>query len=671
MIHAKLFARKILAVCALFVIFVACSQDVAIENDEVETFAEIAENVEITGVTGIMESEEIGEITDILDINLDISMYAFPNVTTNRSSVIWITSLNYDFYYIGTVGGTFFVTNNSNRNLMVVHTSRLEKKRDGVWHEVVAPSQLLGSRELPAGGYLVFEWETEWLEPGKYRFLRTFYCIAAPNIFREVYAEFTVLFEPPTAYGMDVTMEVLPDSISPWGAFFRITNNSDFNVIFTNSYRIGSCCCRRAMSPHQLFRLEEGEQKIIHLLWNRLTPGEHIVGKHFYKEDDFSIRKEVFVDIDIRPDCAICSTQPEELNDDFTTGITLEMSVEATGRNPGEFQNEIFLTITNNTDSYIMLDDGFDVIRNINGRWEHEYLFTLSRATNVYSLPPSEQIEISRLTLWYIRPGFYKISKGVAVGTENPETARVVGISVEFLREDDSISPEITGIHMVVPLGSRPTRFSFSLTNGFHQGMVYFNREYRLQQYTNGLWQDISPINTPVFLEYTHAIAPRQRYSVEVMNWIGIYGELPDGEYRIGKTFWHHDDDGEVTRYEIYAPFTLPGEFNPNFSVFRGIVDRFYPGKMYCDCIPIGRGYLIGDFYLEDEDYWQPILLWAVVENEFVAAINARGEPILLSDIPPGSVVDIRAGHHIGSDGGVDGDGVYFFRIVSLVRIVE
>lgn len=606
--------------------------------------------------------------------NLDLAVYAFPDVATRRGNsglTIHDYPRNNEFPNHGSVGGTFKVINNSTRDLNVIAMSRIERKQNrfGVWYEIEEAGRQRKALNTPAGGHTAFLRDSViWLKPGEYRLVITFYCRENFENNLEVFVEFDVLTEPPVSDGIDVTMEVIPERVSPWGASFLISNNSGFDLVYTS---------RWDNQYQQLFHLEDGEQKIVTQMWPSREPGEHSMSKTFFQHGNYAVRKYV--------------------QTEFTIPLYEERDVEIALELVSIDSDEMIMAITNNTSNHVMFDGSYSVTRDLDGYWIDAGSRT---ATNRYHLLPGERKEIR----WgYPRwrgfgPGYLRISMGVMIGTENLETAWATGVYTdEFLVENDSIPEDIVGIHMEAGRGSSGTWFC--LTNAFQEDWIYFDREYRLQQEIDGVWHDVPYINSPIFPNYIHSLPPRQiRNWIGVMNWIGIYGILPPGEYRIKKTFWYYTEADETITNEVYAPFTIRG--NPIVRTYRAEVIMNYSCHSrradyllvrYCisnviescfaDLYPHG-GYITDsvvkfcDTYIDDENpLGQTIILnkIALRHNERIAALNAHGEPILISDIPEGALVEISSGVESSGLGYVEVGG-YWARDSpngKLVRIVE
>lgn len=85
--------------------------------------------------------------------------------------------------------------------------------------------------------------------------------------------------------------------------------------------------------------------------------------------------------------------------------------------------------------------------------------------------------------------------------------------------------------------------------------------DYFLQRLTDGIWEDIPMLETPTFATGAFSLASIRRQQI---NWEWLYGTLPEGHYRIGKSVTQLLDSGQSS--VVYAEFTLENAPTP-FSI--------------------------------------------------------------------------------------------------------
>lgn len=89
-------------------------------------------------------------------------------------------------------------------------------------------------------------------------------------------------------------------------------------------------------------------------------------------------------------------------------------------------------------------------------------------------------------------------------------------------------------------------------------GELEFGDDFELEVQKNGKWESV-PVAVEgeiAFNDIAHIIAPGQSTEAE-LNWEWLYGELPAGEYRIGKVIHDFRGTGDFDKYTVYAHFIL------------------------------------------------------------------------------------------------------------------
>ena len=318
-------------------------------------------------------------------------------------------------------------------------------------------------------------------------------------------------------------------------------------------------------------------------------------------------------------------------------GITLEYA--------GYNQQALSFIITNNSGYDIRYGDGFELSGN---QWGSVGI----RDFDSYDLPSGEQCEI-KMPFPDARLLFdeFQLIKSIIVDPENPADSRAYRLSAQFAIENPAVPPDLHGVMMEADFES-PVGAVIVLTNGFGNGRVYYDNSYQIQQKTADVWRYITLIGSDAFLDDAHCLSSRQILQLPVY-WAWLYGELPPGEYRIGKSVLHRTEDGENTRYDLFADFVLDGEPIPGFirrngsdwvhqfsgiSTFRAeVVEHLYTDVSEIinrnECILVNTlTPVVGD---------EGLAVYQIWDNAFVTVLNSGGKQIRFSDIPQGAIVDI------------------------------
>ena len=81
---------------------------------------------------------------------------------------------------------------------------------------------------------------------------------------------------------------------------------------------------------------------------------------------------------------------------------------------------------------------------------------------------------------------------------------------------------------------------------------LFGGNDYFLQRLTNSGWEDLPMRENPTFTEGTYSLATIRRQRIE---WEWLYGTLPEGHYRIGKSVTRLQDSGQSS--VVYGEFML------------------------------------------------------------------------------------------------------------------
>jgi len=341
----------------------------------------------------------------------------------------------------------------------------------------------------------------------------------------------------------------------------------------------------------------------------------------------------------VRPVAADKAVLPDIESDD--TGVTLEY-LGYTGR-------ALELVITNLSGYDIRYDSGFEIVGTqwgSQGIWDDDWR----------DLPASGERVIS-VSIQGLGFGDFRITKNIIIDPDNPTGARPHEISARFVRENTDISPDAHGVTMEAVTGfATPVGAAIEITNAFGDGRLYFDKYYWIQRRAGGAWQDVPLVGSNNFPYDTHSLTPRQVIDLTVY-WTWLYGELPPGDYRIGKSFLHRADDGEESRHDLYTTFTLDGNPVPDHVIRNGkdwlqpfaVISAIRTEVMEClapddfHVAPDNIGLLVSSL-TPLWDTGQPSQQFYVWDNLPVIVLDADGEHMSFSDIRPGMTVDITFG---------------------------
>jgi hypothetical protein len=165
--------------------------------------------------------------------------------------------------------------------------------------------------------------------------------------------------------------------------------------------------------------------------------------------------------------------------------------------------------------------------------------------------------------------GEFQFVKNIFIDPNNKTKAKEYIVVADFAIENTDIPQELITVTMEVDQDfASPMGVVINVTNGFADGLLYFDKSFWIQRNVNGKWEDVAPIASNAFLNDTNFLGSRQ-VSGDVIYWEWLYGELPPGEYRLGKSFLHRNEKGENTQYDLYSTFSLDGSPIPQ-DVDRG-----------------------------------------------------------------------------------------------------
>lgn len=119
------------------------------------------------------------------------------------------------------------------------------------------------------------------------------------------------------------------------------------------------------------------------------------------------------------------------------------------------------------------------------------------------------------------------------------------GIAAGISLDVESVSP--TGATVVFRFGTEAPLPEWLLMGG---------NDYHIQRKAENRWIDVEPLTQAVFTTEAYDITNIRRHSID---WEWLYGTLPAGEYRIGKSVTLQRGVGDTESGTVYGEFTIAG----------------------------------------------------------------------------------------------------------------
>ncbi len=159
-------------------------------------------------------------------------------------------------------------------------------------------------------------------------------------------------------------------------------------------------------------------------------------------------------------------------------------------------------------------------------------------------------------------------------------------------------------------------------------GNVFTGSHFVLQTLSNGKWTDVPTLQEPIFTTEAISISNIRRFRID---WEWLYGELPGGQYRIGKNISRNNDDvaalpGVTPGSEsamVYAYFTLAHQDPTPYDLTN--VFRAEGAGASAEFIEGGGGY---NFFPEEVEELVEILN-GLEEEDFCPAPGVSAQTII------------------------------------------
>ncbi len=134
--------------------------------------------------------------------------------------------------------------------------------------------------------------------------------------------------------------------------------------------------------------------------------------------------------------------------------------------------------------------------------------------------------------------------------TQDPELAGFL-TRLYYQTSPDSFYGVSLKIEEVYPGGATVV---FTGTGEKPAGRLLGGNDYWLQAEEDGIWQDVAKTPEPSFTTNNYDIDNIRRHKID---WLWLYGVLPSGHYRIGKTVTYQEGTKPLESATVWAEFTL------------------------------------------------------------------------------------------------------------------
>ena len=406
----------------------------------------------------------------------------------------------------------------------------------------------------------------------------------------------------------DLTFGVLPNTVTPTYALFRLTNTKS-ETIYIGMYHeiiavIGQTPYRIAIPSADImtgiYTVEPGESVDIALDWSRsygeLPDGTYIL----YMFNDgvpfgasFSIGSGIFNmgALDIISNEPV--TVPDTSLDDPLTGQIEEVSTLEIAK-----LDDLYITVDQNS----IREDGMTVSyvneRNETVMYGTNYHIEKLADDEWHWIHANEHVGFP-MTSWYLEPGEtyveyvywadiygglpdgeYRIVKGFYINGEND----LVNVACEFTVEREGKSAEpgditrwtgtpdiVDGLAVsVVPESLTAQGLQLEITN-LRETYVDYGEEYAVWKKVGSRWYQLKMLNIIDVTDLAYILEPGDSVTLTI-DWSRVYGELPEGEYCIVKTFFSEDrpfSNNSPQTNDTYQRATGAAEFSISFSTDR------------------------------------------------------------------------------------------------------
>ena len=165
---------------------------------------------------------------------------------------------------------------------------------------------------------------------------------------------------------------------------------------------------------------------------------------------------------------------------------------------------------------------------------------------------------------YYFDEAIAAITEGSVSGEELSQQAEFDAWGFGFRVDDDRLSDSGSDVY-----------YSQSETG---RGVLSTTDEYWLERKVGNDWEVVTPVNQPQWSDNAQGIA-KGTATYGYIDWTPIYGKLPTGTYRMGKTVTCRDESPRYTNtHDFYSEFEIYSVVDSNSPEAAAAVERCYAG---------------------------------------------------------------------------------------------
>ncbi len=165
---------------------------------------------------------------------------------------------------------------------------------------------------------------------------------------------------------------------------------------------------------------------------------------------------------------------------------------------------------------------------------------------------------------YYFDEAIAAIAEGAVSEDELTQQAEFDAWGFNFRVDDDRLSDSGSDVY-----------YSQSETG---RGVLTTTDEYWLERKVGNEWEVVTPVNQPQWSDNAQGIA-KGTATYGYIDWTPIYGKLPTGTYRMGKTVTCRDESPRYTNtHDFYSEFEIYSVVDSNSPEAAAAVERCYAG---------------------------------------------------------------------------------------------
>lgn len=165
---------------------------------------------------------------------------------------------------------------------------------------------------------------------------------------------------------------------------------------------------------------------------------------------------------------------------------------------------------------------------------------------------------------YYFDEAIAAITEGAVSEDELTQQAEFDAWGFNFRVDDDRLSDSGSDVY-----------YSQSETG---RGVLTTTDEYWLERKVGNEWEVVTPVNQPQWSDNAQGIA-KGTATYGYIDWTPIYGKLPTGTYRMGKTVTCRDESPRYTNtHDFYSEFEIYSVVDSNSPEAAAAVERCYAG---------------------------------------------------------------------------------------------